>query len=106
MAGDGETRPPPPPPPLLVACKLAVRASIFFSSSATRLSVFFCLLRVGCVTTQARSALAHRLQGPSGLAGSGSQRTLSPRQLSQARGFFASELGSWSAASAVGCASL
>ncbi len=72
------------------ACRLAVSASIFFSSSATRLSVFFWRLRVGCVTTQLRPALAHRLHGPSGLAGSGSHRTLSPRQASQARGFFGS----------------
>src|SRR3569833_1272537 len=82
--------PPPPMPPPREACRLAVSASIFFSSSATRLSVFFCLFLVGCVTTQLRPALAHRRQGPSGSAGSGSHRTLSPRQASHARGFLAS----------------
>lgn len=73
-----------------VACKLAVRASIFFSSSATRLSVFFCRFRVGCVVIQFRPAFAQRLHGPSGFDGSGSQRTLRERHDSQARGFLGS----------------
>lgn len=71
--------------PPLVACKLAVSASIFFSSSATRLSVFFWRLRLGTVTMHCRPALAHLLQVPSGLSGSGSQRTFNDRQASQAR---------------------
>ena len=69
-SGDGWVTGPVDP---LEACKLAVRASIFFSSSATRLSVFFCLLRVGWVTMQLRPAFAHRLHGPSGLARAGSR---------------------------------
>ncbi|RDA85782.1 hypothetical protein CP532_6325 [Ophiocordyceps camponoti-leonardi (nom. inval.)] len=69
-------------------CKLAVRASILRSSSETRLSVFFCRLRVGAVTTHRLPALAHRRH--SSPPSSGSHRTLSARQASQARGFFAS----------------
>src|SRR5271163_1402661 len=70
--------------PDVVAFRLAVRALILFSNSSTRLSDFFCLLRLGAVTTQLRFAFAHLLQGPSGLVGSGSQRTFSPRQASHA----------------------
>lgn len=77
----------------LVACRLAVRASIFFSSSATLLSVFFCRFLVGCVMMHARLAFLHLLQGPSTSTGSGSHLTLSPRQASQARGLLGS-LGS------------
>ena len=78
------------------ACKLAVKASIFFSRSETRLSVFFCRFLVGTVTTQFRPAFLHRLQGPS--LGSGSQRTFRPLQASQALDFLGS-LGSCSASS-------
>ena len=70
--------------PSLVACKLAVRASIFLSSSATLLSVFFCLFRLGAVMTHLRFAFRHLLQGP--VPGSGSHLTLSPRHASQALG--------------------
>lgn len=95
--GGGRGPPAPTPTPTLaprLACRLAVRASIFFSSSATRLSVFFCLFLVGCVTRHSRPAFAHRLHGPSGLSRSGSHLTLRPRQASQARGRLGS-LGSW-----------
>jgi hypothetical protein len=79
-------------------CSVAVKASILRSNSATRLSVFFCRFRVGCVTMHDLPALAHRLHGSSGLLRSGSQRTLSCRQASQARGRFKSEYGSFGSA--------
>ena len=80
-------------PDALLALRLAVRASIFFSSSATRLSAFFGRLRVGAVKMHWRLAFAHRLHGPgaSGLARSaGSHRTFNPRQASQALARFGS----------------
>jgi len=75
-------------PPSFFAFSDAVKASIFFSSSATLLSVFFCLFRLGAVTTQFRLAFAHLLQGR--LGSSWSHRTLSPRQASQALDRFGS----------------
>lgn len=59
--------------PVFCACKVAVRASILRSSSATRLSAFFWRFRVGGVVMQGRPAFAHRLQEMSGR--SWSQRT-------------------------------
>lgn len=84
------------PPDL--ACNVAVKASIFFSKSATRLSVFFCLFLVGAVTTQFLPAFRHRLHGCVSSLGSGSQRTLSPLQASHARAFLASSSAAAAAA--------
>lgn len=81
--------------PSLVACRLAVRASIFLSNSATLLSVFFCLFRLGAVITQLRFAFLHLLQGP--VPGSGSHLTFSPRHASQALGRLVSLLNPASA---------
>src|ERR1700712_3660669 len=75
------------------AARVAVRASIFFSSSATRLSVFFCVFLLGAVTMHVLLAFAHLLQDPVGWLSSGSHLTLSCRHASQARGRFMS-LGS------------
>ena len=94
-AGAGAPTPFPSPSPRAPAPaltltlpfpKLAVNASIFFSNSATRLSVFFCLLRVGAVTTHSLPVLTHRLHVPRGSCVSGSQRTFRLRHASQARG--------------------
>src|SRR5256885_9060148 len=89
MAG---SRAPSPSWPAL-AIKDAVNASIFFSNSATRLSVFFWRFRLGAVTIHCLFAFAHLLHEPVGLFSSGSQRTLSCRHASQARERFRS-LGS------------
>lgn len=74
---------------------MAVKASIFFSSSLTRFSVFFCRFRTGGVTVHFRFAFAHRLQGRNEISFSNTQRTLSWRQASQARGRFNSARGSF-----------
>lgn len=103
----------PLPYPPAAAPKLAASRSIFLSSSATRLTLLspapparFCLFRAGSVTTHALLALAQRLHGPvpvgSTSGGSGSQRTLSARQGSQARCFFEAEWGLESAPAASG----
>jgi hypothetical protein len=74
----------------LDACKLAVNASIFFSSSATLLSVFFCLFLLGAVTIHGLFALAHRAHMPFGSLVSKWHLTFSPRHASHARGRFCS----------------
>ena len=81
---------PGPVTGFLVATRLCVSASIFFSSSATLESVFFWRFLVGCVMTHSLLAFLHLLHAPSGSAGSGSHLTLRDRQLSHARGFLGS----------------
>ena len=86
------------------AARVAVRASIFFSSSATLLSVFFCRFRLGAVTIHCLPALPHLLQVFGLLTSSNSHLTLRPRHASHARGrfmssgFAGSPLGLWSSA--------
>ena len=65
----------------------AVKASIFFSSSATRLVVCFCRLRLEAVTRHCRFAFAHLWQGAPMALSSLRHGTLRCRQASQARSF-------------------